>query len=124
MAKRLIDYPELNPVPFVPGDNFTVDVSFIADEDETAFEVSDLFTVAIEWPVNSATDAEYGGAGAVSVAALIAPERGVRVTLVIPASDTELWPVNVKNGICRIMRNGETVAGGELRPSRLARNRD
>lgn len=122
-SSNLIDFPRLETVAYIPGEAFTVDVSFIADDGEQEYLVADGYIVKLNWPGDGN---EQVFVAELSVIPLTGDDRGVRVTLVVPASVTEFWPFDIKYGTLRILRGvgslAQTIAGGEIRPSRLARN--
>jgi len=122
MVQRIIDYPCLPTMAYIPGEAFTIDVSFIAKEGEDEYLADDGYMVKFNWP----GDENEQVFNTVTVGPLADPNRGVRVTLVVDGDSTADWPVDIRRGDFRILRgvgvNAATIGGGEMRPSRLARN--
>ena len=122
MAQRLIDFPCLPTMAYIPGEAFPLDISFVANEGETEYTPDDGYEARFNFP----GDNNEMVVPAAQVTALVAPDRGVRVTVIVPAVGTAQWPFDVRRGTWRIVRGtGDaafTIGGGELRPSRLSRN--
>ena len=123
---NVIEYPQLNTVTYIPGEPFTAEASFLADEGDTPFSPDDPYTIRFDWRRNDA-GAEYTTETETAVIATPRDDTdhgGIRLTLVVSSADTEGWPINTKFGVCRIMsgigESAATIAVGEIRPSRFA----
>ena len=123
---RCVEYTELETRCYIPGELFTVDVSILADPGETPYAAAGAYTVRFDWL--DVDDEVYTKTTTPAVAAtdITGTDTGLRLTLVVTADITELWPVTGCRGVCRIMRGlgvaVETLCAFDMKLSEFAKN--
>lgn len=115
-------YPDPAQLCFVEGEDFRIQVQFVAEGDETPYTTSEDYTVTLDWRIGGDISYSSVSTPAVSVSALTGDDNGVEVSLTIPGETTELWPSKNDEATGRIQRDGLTVAWFELVPSPMNEN--
>lgn len=123
---RCVEYTELETRCYIPDELFTVDVTILADPGETPYAASDDYTVRFDWL--DVDDETYTKTTTPAITATDIPDGdgGLRLTLVVPAAVTALWPTTGVRGVCRIMQGTaaavETLCAFDMKLSEFAKN--